>query len=241
MRKVLKNCLWPKFSVHRSILWILSVFFALGIMITPAQATGVYDLPTLGAGDSTWIVDSADVLSLASERKISGNLKQLAKKSGNEVRLVVIRRLDYGETIDSFADKLFAQWYPTPEEQADETLVVLDTLTNSSAIRQGETAKALLADDIAESVLTETLGIPIKEGGKYNEAIVGASDRLSAVLAGNPDPGPPEAQQLNIESTFTSAEDTDTTSATIWVVVVLVVATIIPMATYFFYVGFPGR
>ena len=137
MRKVLKNCLWPKFSVHHSILWILSVFFALGLLISPAQATGVYDLPMLGAGDSTWVVDSADVLSLTSERKVNGNLKQLAKNSGNEVRLVVVRRLDYGETIDSFADKLFAQWYPTPEEQADQTLVVLDTLTNSSAIRQG--------------------------------------------------------------------------------------------------------
>ena len=241
MRKVLKNCLWPKFSIHRSILWILSIFFALGVLIAPAEATGVYDLPMLSAGDSTWVVDSAEVLSLASERKVNGNLKKLAKQNGEEARLVVIRRLDYGETIDSFADKLFTQWYPTPEEQADQTLVVLDTLTNSSAIRQGETAKALLADDIAESVLNETLGIPIKEGGKYNEAIVGVSDRLSAVLAGNPDPGPPEVQQLNIESTFTSAEDTDTTSATIWVVVVLVVATIIPMATYFFYVGFPGR
>jgi uncharacterized protein len=221
--------------------FLLSFIFTLGLMAAPAKATGVYDLPSLGAGSSTWVVDSAEVISLANEGKLSSALKQLAQKTGNEVRMVVIRRLDFDETIDSFADKLFASWYPTPEEQAKETLLVMDTLTNSTAIRTGEAVKPIMSDEVAESVASETVAIPLREGSKYNQALLEASDRLVAVLSGQPDPGPPSQQELSIESTFASAEETDDRSATVWVVVLLVLATAIPMATYFWYVGLPGR
>ena len=99
----------------------------------------------------------------------------------------------------------------------------------------------MLTDDIATSVVKETVAVPLRNGAKYNQAFLAASDRLVAVLSGQPDPGPPNVQEINIESTFTSAEDTNDTNATIWVVVLLVLATAIPMATYFWYMGLPGR
>jgi uncharacterized protein len=210
-------------------------------MVAPAWATGVYDLPSLNAGSSSWVVDLADTISLANESKLSSEFKQLAKQTGNEVRMVTIRRLDFDETIDGFADKLFASWYPTPEEQANQTLVVVDTLTNAAAIRTGEAVKPVLSDAIAESVTQETIAIPLREGNKFNQAFLGAGDRLVAVLSGEEDPGPPSEQEINIDSTFASAEETDDRSATVWVVVLLVLATAIPMATYFWYVGLPGR
>jgi uncharacterized protein len=207
----------------------------------PAQATGVFDLPSLPAGSPTHLVDGADVISLANESKLNKDLEKLAQQAGQEVRLVVIRRLDYGDTIDSFADKLFEQWYPAAEAQANQTLLVIDTLTDSTAIRSGEAVQSLLSPEIAESVARETVAIPLREGGKYNQALLAASSRLIAVLSGEPDPGPPAAQSINIESTFSSAEETDDRSATLWVVILLVLATAIPMATYFWYVGLPGR
>jgi uncharacterized protein len=220
---------------------LLSFILSLGLMVAPANATGVYDLPPLSAGSSTWVLDMADAISRTNEGKLSGDLKQLAQKTGNEVRMVAIRRLDFDETIDSFADKLFTSWFPTPEEQANQTLLVMDTLTNSTAIRTGEAVKQIMPENIAQSVSSETAAIPLREGSKYNQAFLDASDRLVAVLSGQPDPGPPSEQEINIESTFASAEETDDRSATIWVIVLLVLATAIPMATYFWYVGLPGR
>lgn len=88
-------------------LLLISWGLTLWLMVTPAYATGVYDLPALSAGDATWIVDQADVISRVNEGQVSNALKDLAQQTGNEVRLVAIRRLDYEETIDSFADKLF--------------------------------------------------------------------------------------------------------------------------------------
>nr|WP_245602775.1 TPM domain-containing protein [Gloeothece verrucosa] len=229
------------FGLKRFIIPLLSLLLAFGLFIAPACATGVYDLPVLNSGSSTWIVDQADVISLANEGKINGQLKKLAKESANEVRMVIIRRLNFDETIDSFADQLFDRWYPTPEEKAHQTVLVIDTLSNNVAIRRGEAVKSLLGDDIVQSVVSETVAIPLRDGAKYNQAILDAGNRLVAVLSGQPDPGPPQVEEASIESTFTSAEETDDFNSTIWVIIILALATIIPMVTYFWYVGFPGK
>ncbi|HAC63445.1 MAG TPA: beta-propeller domain-containing protein, methanol dehydrogenase [Cyanothece sp. UBA12306] len=241
----MKQVFTPSYQRHRVLKFLiplmLSWIFAIALFISPAAATGVYDLPQLSAGSSTWVVDQAEVISLANERKLNNDLENLAKNTQKEVRFIGIRRLNYGETIDSLADDLFNKWYPTPEEQANQTILILDTLTNSTALRRGEAVKNLLTDNIVDSIINESIAIPLRKGGLYNRAFLITSDRLVAVLSGKPDPGPPEAREINIESTFTSAEDTDDTNATIWVVVLLVLATAIPMATYFWYVGLPGR
>ncbi|MGK7957333.1 MAG: YgcG family protein [Crocosphaera sp.] len=228
----------------KPIQYLIGLIFCLAIafctLTTPAMATGIYDLPVLSSGSDTWVLDQADAISFTNENRLNGQLSKLAQQTGTEVRLIAVRRLDYGVTMEGLADDIFAKWYPSPEEQAQQVILVVDTFTNKTALRQGDETQSLLTDDIATSVVKETVAIPLRSA-KYNEAFLEAGDRLVAVLSGNPDPGPPQVQSLNIESTFTSAEDTDDTSATIWVVVLMVLATVIPMATYFWYVGIPGR
>lgn len=215
-----------------------TVLFALSVFIAaPAVATGVDQMPTITAGDRTWVVDQAEVISRINEAKIGSALETLANDSSNEVRLVTIRRLDYGETIDSFTQKLFEKWFSTPEAQANQTLLVIDTLTNNTAIRSGDKAHSLLSDDIAQSVTTETVAAPLRDGEKYNQAFLDASDRLVAVLSGKEDPGPPQlTQAVSVESSFKAKEETETSNATIWVIGLLLAATVIPMATYYLYV-----
>lgn len=216
-----------------------SLLLSLGFVTTEAQATGIYDLPTVSAGEPVWVIDQADIISRATEGKLSNTLGNLAKKTGNEVRMVALRRLDYGETMDTFIDGLFDLWFATPEEKANQTLIVIDSLTNNSAIRSGESVATILPAAISDSIVTETIAFSLKDL-EYNQALIDTSNRLVAVLSGEEDPGPPEIREISAEGTFTSAEDTDDRSATIWVVVLLIVATIIPMVTYFWYVGFPG-
>lgn len=223
--------------LQQLMLSVLLIAIASGLVAAPANATGVYEMPTVSAGEATWVIDTSDVLSRVSEGKLSNRLAELAQKTGNEVRMVTFRRLDYGETIQTFAKALFEKWYPTPETQANQTLVVIDTQTNNTAVVTGEAIKSMLSDDIAQSVASETMVAPLRQGDKYNQAFLDGSDRIIALLSGEPDPGPPTMEQnIQVESTFTSAEETDTKNSTIWVVVLLVVATVVPMATYFLYV-----
>jgi uncharacterized protein len=212
----------------------LMVMIATSLFAVPAFATGVYQIPNLTP--DTWIVDQGDVISRFNEGQISGAFKELAKETGNEVRIVTVHRLDYGETPESFAKGLFEKWFPTAEAQANQSLLVIDTVTNNAAIISGDQVKPVLTDAIANSVAEETLGVPLRNGNKYNQAFIDVSDRLVAVISGKPDPGPPEEKEtIQVEGTFTKAEDTDQGNATAWVVGLLIAATVIPMATYYIY------
>lgn len=212
-------------------------------VILPAGATGVYQMPIVSAGQDTWILDDANLISRLNEGKISDKLRRLAAESGNEVRLVTLHRLDYGETPQSFTDALFEKWFPTPESQANQTLIVLDDVTNGVAIRTGQTSATLLSPEIATSMTEESIKIPLRDGNKYNQAFLNTTDRLVAVLSGQPDPGPPsEDTNFEIEGTFATAEETEANrgNSTVIVVGFLIAATVIPMATYYFYQAMGG-
>ncbi len=199
----------------------------------PAIATGVYNMPPVSP--DVHVYDEAKLFSRLTEGKLEKKLKAIAADSDTNVSYVTFRRLDYGETIESFTQELFTTWFPDADQQANQILMALDAVTNSSAIEVGSAVPATLTEAIATSLAQESLLIPIRDGN-YNEAFLSTSDRLATVLAGNPDPGAPEIKsQVSVESTFTSAEDTDQGSATIIVVVLLVLATAIPMITYFAY------
>ncbi|MBA3921393.1 MAG: TPM domain-containing protein [Nostocaceae cyanobacterium] len=226
------------------LIWYWIVPLALIILVCsefalPANATGVYQMPTITAASSdTWVIDKGDVISRFNENKISTALADVAQKTGNELRIVTIRRFDYGETPETFGKALFQKWFPTVEAQANQALLVLDTITNGTVIITGDKVKAQLNDKIATSIAEETVQVPLREGNKYNQAFLDASDRLVAVLSGQPDPGPPQIKEtVQVEGTFTKAEDTTKNkgNSTAWVVGLLIAATVIPMATYYLY------
>jgi uncharacterized protein len=219
--------------------WQAGLSFCVGIClfsqlwIAPALATGVYDFPN-GVDSSNWVYDEAEILSRTTEGKLNDILSSLAEDSNVEIRFVTVHRLDYGETIDSFADQLLQRWFKTPGEQTNQVLLVLDNVTNTSTIRYGQDVS--LAQDIAESIAQETLQAPIRKGNRYNQAFLDASDRLIAVLSGQPDPGAPVLEEVvQTEGTFATPEETKSSNAVAWVIGLLVAATVIPMATYYLY------
>lgn len=217
--------------------------FTLPALSAPALATSLYSMPQTLKSD-TWFLDEASQVSRINEGKIASALKQVAQQTGNEVRFVTIHRLDYGETAQSFAESLLERWFPTPEARSNQTLIVLDDVTNNIGVAKGKDATAVLSDEFMESVVGETMKTPLLQGNQYNQAFVGASDRMVAVLSGEPDPGPPEKYDdtVDVERNFATAEETDETrgSSTTLVIVLLIAATVIPMATYYWYISVGG-
>ncbi len=226
---------------RRILAWMLSTAACTWLLLaSPAIATGIYEMPE--AAPTSHILDQSEVLSRLTEGEISSELNDLAANHQQNVNIVSIRRLDYGETIDTFTQQLFDRWYPTPEAQANQTLLVIDSLTNNTGIVQGTQSQATMAADIATSVAQETVLAPLKQGNRYNQAFLDASDRLTAVLSGQEDPGAPEVVAFTVpERNFATPEETKESNATVWVVVLLVLSTAIPMATYWFYQSMGNR
>jgi uncharacterized protein len=236
MKQLLNTVKSWKNSIKTLAYSLMVVILATMVLATPVSATGVYEIS--GLTPDTWVVDEADVLSRANEGKISGALSELAAQSGNEVRFITVRRLDYGETPESFTKALFEKWFPTKEAQANQTLIMINTVTNGTAIISGDGVKSILPDDTANSITNETLMAPLRDGNRYNQAFADASDRIVTILSGKPDPGPPIiVDKVQTESTFASSEETEKErgNSTAWVIGLLIAATVIPMATYYIY------
>jgi uncharacterized protein len=223
---------------HQCLLTIVIITVALQLSILPAQATAIYEIPAVSAGVPTWIIDKADVLSLSTKGKVKATLEQLAKETGKEVRFVTIHRLDYGETIQTFTDKLFRKWFPDPQQQANQTLIVLDNVTNTIGIQSGTEVKSILTDAIAKSITTETMQVPLRDGNKYNQSFDDAATRLVAVISGQADPGPPVIKSApEVGRTYLKAEETEANRSNFLIIVIglLIAATVIPMATWWWY------
>ncbi|MGB3789020.1 MAG: TPM domain-containing protein [Phormidesmis sp.] len=216
--------------------------FAVQLLSAPALATSLYSMPQTPNGK--WFIDEASQVSRLNEGRIESSLKQLAEETGNEVRFVTIHRLDYGETAQSFADQLAERWFPTPEARSNQTVIVLDDVTNNIGINVGENSAAIVNEELAQSLVGETMKIPLLKGNQYNQSFLGATERLVAVLSGEPDPGPPEAYDdtVDVDRTYATAEETAATrgSSTTVVIVLLIAATVIPMATYYWYMSVGG-
>jgi uncharacterized protein len=224
--------------LQKILLSLMAISISIGIFALPAQATAVYEVPSVSAGVPTWIVDRADVLSLSTKGQIKGTLEQLAKQTGKEVRFVTIHRLDYGDTIQTFTAKLFKKWFTTVAEQTNQTLIVLDNVTNTIGIQTGADVKSTLTDAIATSVVSDTMGTSLRDGNKYNQAFSSAADRIGAVLSGQADPGPPKVVSIPaVGRTYLKAEETEANRTNFLIIVIglLIAATIIPMATWWWY------
>jgi uncharacterized protein len=224
--------------LDRLLLSLMVMTISIGIFALPAQATAIYEIPVVSAGVPTWIIDKAEILSLSTKGSIKGTLEQLAKQTGKEVRFVTIHRLDYGETIQTFTDKLFKKWFATPAEQANQALIVLDNVTNTIGVQTGAEVKSTLTDAIATSIITETMPAPLRNGNKYNQAFSDGVTRLVAVLSGQTDPGPPVIIATpEVGRTYLKAEETEANRTNFLVIVIglLIVATVIPMATWWWY------
>ena len=232
-------------SIFQRCRWIAVVAIALALNLTiasPASATGVYDMPITPNVDN-WVLDDAKQITRLNESNLNRDLKKLAETTGQEVRYVTINRLDYGESAQSFSEQLFGRWFSTPEAGANKTVIVLDDVTNNIGIKSGEETLALLPEELAQSITQETMKAPLLKNNSYNRAFGDATVRLAAVLSGELDPGPPVVEEtINVEGTFATAEETEEnrTFSTWVVVVLLILATVIPMVTYYWYISAGG-
>ena len=213
---------------------ILSAVFCLLLAVPAAVAVSAQDFP-LSLPDEV-VLDSGDVLSRASRNEISTRLQEL-NQFHVDARLVTLRRLDYGLSLSAFGEELLDRWSEESNLTDRPLLIFLEETQSKQATVVA--AKELL-DQLPESLLRSTgrttMGQPLRDGDRFRQATLDGVSRIEIVLNGGEDPGPPVQLELASNPTnIPTAEETEESNAFTWVVVLLVVGTIVPMATWWIF------
>jgi uncharacterized protein len=86
---------------------------------------------------------------------------------------------------------------------------------------------------LLRSTARTTMAQPIRDGGRYRQGSLDAMTRLLTVLQGGEDPGEPiTADVVSQPTNIPTKEETKSSNAFTWIVVLLTVGTIVPMLTW---------
>ena len=194
-----------------------------------ALATGVQDFPA--QLPSSAVIDTADLLSRAASNDLEKRLESL-NEDHVDARLLTLRRLDYGLSLESLGQQLIERWGAT-DPDSNLLLLLIESQNNSAAVVASAELLNQLPGTLLSSTAISTMGLPLREGARYRQAGLDALDRLDTVLQGGEDPGPPQLlERLPIETNIPTKEETASSNALLWVVVLLVVGTLVPMITW---------
>lgn len=220
----------PSRVIAWAILGCLLCSSAIGLVLPlPAQAISASDLPASLPPEA--VLDNAAVLSRAASGAIAQQLTAL-DDLGVEGRLITLPRLDYGVGLQQLGDQLLQQWQgPSPDPQL--LLLLIDTQTNGAALVASPELRERLGPELLRSTARNTLAPQLRDGARYRQGSLEAINRLSRVLQGEADPGESSAAVVVAErSSVPSREETVASKAWIWITVLLVVGTLVPMFTW---------
>ena len=176
------------------------------------------------------VIDEADVLSRSSKAEIEARLQSFGEERV-DARLITLRRLDYGLSLEAFGNELLSSW--SDRGQAPLLLLMIETKSKSAALVGDPVLKERLPQSLLTSTARSTMAAPLREGDRYRKSCIDGLNRLFTVLQGGEDPGPPrDSERTTVPTNIPTQEQTESSNATTWVVVLLAAGTIIPMATW---------
>jgi uncharacterized protein len=215
------------FSRITKLLCLLGLLLLLMCPVQIAEAVGIDDFSP--AAPSAKVDDGADVLSRAAIAELQKKLKLFAE-ARIDANVVTLRKLDYGTSLNELGVQLLQRWQ---DPNLGELLVMVETGTNSASIQASSDVLSVLPMELLSSTAETTMAIPLRDGGRYRQALLDGLDRLLIVLAGGEDPGEPAIEvALPVVSNIPTAEQTANSNAFSWVIILLVVGTLVPMATW---------
>ena len=176
------------------------------------------------------VIDEAEVFSRASRAELEAKLKSFSDDRV-DARLITVRRLDYGFSLSAFGDELLETWNSPSGNPL--LLMLIETQNKRAALIADDELQSQLPASLLTSTARTTMTIPLREGDRYRQASIDGLNRLGTVLSGGDDPGPPQViERVTLPTNIPTRAETESSNATTWVIVLLILGTIIPMATW---------
>ncbi|MFQ6537200.1 MULTISPECIES: photosystem II repair protein Psb32 [Aphanothece] len=218
----------PGHWLRRCTGWAVAMLLLLGLA-APALAVSAEGFPATAPEER--VLDTAAVLSRAANAEVSHQLEGLTDQR-IDAHLVTVKRLDYGLSLPQLGEQLLERWQGSAGLQ-NQLLFLIDSQTNTAAVVASPSLEGQLPPSLLRSTARTTMALPIREGARFRQASLDGIDRLLSVLQGGEDPGEPVTAEIVAAPTnIPTREETAESNAFTWVIVLLVVGTIVPMATW---------
>lgn len=222
----------PRASRWTPVLALLAVLCcALCSLLSPAPALAISAAGLPAAAPQERVLDTADVLSRAARAELGKTLDTFSADRV-DAHLVTVNRLDYGLTLPQLGAELLERWADAGAEP-NQLLFLIDSQTNSAAVVAAPALSGQLDSSLLRSTARTTMAQPIRDGGRYRQGSLDAMTRLLTVLEAGEDPGEPVTAEVVTQPTnIPTKEETASSNAFTWVVVLLVLGTLVPMLTW---------
>ena len=200
-------------------------------LLSPAPALAISAAGLPAAAPQERVLDTADVLSRAARAELGKTLDTFSADRV-DAHLVTVNRLDYGLTLPQLGAELLERWADAGAEP-NQLLFLIDSQTNSAAVVAAPALSGQLDSSLLRSTARTTMAQPIRDGGRYRQGSLDAMTRLLTVLEAGEDPGEPVTAEVVTQPTnIPTKEETASSNAFTWVVVLLVLGTLVPMLTW---------
>lgn len=229
---------------HRSIGSILRRGWAALVSLLLLFAAATPSLAVSAAGfpeqePMERVLDGSEVLSRAANAEVSRQLEAL-EAHHVDAHLVTVDRLDYGVSLRQLGQQLLERWSGQGNAEGNgeaggepQLLFLIDSKTNTAAVVASPALKERLDAGLLKSTARTTMAQPIREGARFRQASLEGIARLQAVLETGVDPGEPlQVEATTLPTNVPTREETADSQAFTWVIVLLVVGTVVPMATW---------
>ena len=218
-------------SLFKSLQLLIAASLCFFLAVPAGFALSPQDLPAQPPEKA--VLDSADVLSRAGKNEIETRLNQL-ESSKVDARVITVRKLDYGLSLTGFGEELVDRWSNNDNRSERPFILFLEETQNKQA---AVVVSAELSDQLPDALLRSTarttMSQPMRDGERFRQASMDGIERIAVVLNGGEDPGPPiQIERTALPTNVPTVEETSESNAFTWVIVLLVVGTIVPMATW---------
>ena len=218
-------------SPFKSLQLLIAASLCFFLAVPAGFALSPQDLPAQPPDKA--VLDSADVLSRAGKNEIETRLNQL-ESSKVDARVITLRKLDYGLSLTGFGEELVERW-SNKDNRSERPLILFleETQNKQAAVVVSAELGDQLPDALLRSTARTTMSQPMRDGERFRQASMDGIERIAVVLNGGEDPGPPiQIERTTLPTNVPTVEETSESNAFTWVIVLLVVGTIVPMATW---------
>lgn len=214
---------------------LLLLALAIGLLLAtamPAWALAARDYPA--APPSERLLDPTGLFSRAAAADVEHALESLSNDDV-DAHLLTVERLDYGLTLGQLGNQLLDRWAEGGANPR-QLLFLYDLQTKTAEIVASAPLADTLAAPLLRSTVRTTMSQPLRQGARYRQSSLDAIGRLQIVLQGGEDPGEPATAELvQLPTTVPTHEQTQSSNARTWVLVLLAVGTIVPMLTWWIF------